>query len=216
LPFLSTDRRPTRREYLAPVEISAHGVEVTGTRAAWAATIGMMNSSRTGASAGGHGFNRLEDTYARVTRAFGAQELGARLLFDRQDSDISFHAWLQRLQAQVGGRFGADRLWIVPAYTLDRFDDRPSPGIHQRHQYALLEALAVLGAEREWVLTARAEHEHTTPTISTPGEDQDLEALRLTRVVSADSRVALEWSRVAVTAGGPRESRLDALMQLAY
>jgi hypothetical protein len=216
LPFLSRARRPTRREYLAPVEVWARGVELAGAHAAWTYAVGVMNSARTGAGAGGHGFNRLEDTYARVTRERGGQVLGGRVLFDRQDSNISFHAWLQRLQVQLGGRFGADRFWLVPAYTLDRFDDRPAPGIHQRRQYVLLEALALLGAPRDWTVAARLEHERTTPTALTPGSDKDLEVLRLERVVSPNAHVALEWSHVAETTGGPRASRLDALVRLAY
>jgi hypothetical protein len=214
LPFLSAARRPTRREYLAPVEVAARGVELNGSHAAWGYAIGMMNSSRSGNGAGG-GFNRLEDTFLRVTREFHGQEVGGRMLFDRQDSNISWHAWLQRLQAQIGGRFGADRIWIVPAYTLDRFDDRPAPGIHQRHQYVLLETLGLLGARRDWTLAARAEHEHTTPTVASPGEDHDLEALRLAREFTPNAALAVEWSRVA-TAGGSHESRVDASVRLAY
>ncbi len=216
LPFLSAARRSTRREYLAPVELAAQGVELNGAHSAWGYAIGQMNSSRAGVGSNGHGFNRLEDTYLRVTRTLGGQVVGGRLLFDRQDSDIAFHAWLQHLQAQVAGRFGTDRLWVVPAYTLDRFDDRPAAGNHQRHQYVLLEALALLGARRDWSLAARLEHEHTTAVGPAPREDRDLAALRLERVVTPDARVALEWSRVAVTAGVPRESRVDALVQLAY
>ena len=216
LPFLSAARRPTRREYLSPVELAARGIELNGVHADWGWAVGQMNSSRLGAGTNGRGFNRLEDTYLRVTRAFGGQAVGGRLLFDRQDSNIGFHAWLQRLRAQAAGRFGADRIWVVPAWALDRYDDRPIAGTHQRHTYLLLEGLALLGAQRDWTLVARLEHEHTTPVGPAPGGDQDLEALRLARVVTPNARVALEWSRVAVTAGAPRESRVDATVQLAY
>jgi hypothetical protein len=216
LPFLSSARRPMGRDYLAPVEVAAQGFELNGGHAAWSYAVGMMNSSRTGLGTGGRGFNRLEDTYLRMTREFGEQAVGGRMLFDRQDSNLPFHAWLQRLQAQFAGRFGANRFWLVPAYTLDRFDDRPGPGYHQRHQYVMLEALALVGAEREWTLVARLEHEHTTPTRITPGEDHDLEALRLARAVTPNSRVALEWSRRAELAGGPRDWRIGATVQLAY
>jgi hypothetical protein len=216
LPFLSAARRPTRREYLTPVQLAAQGVELNGAHAAWGYALGQMNSSRVGVGSNGRGFNRLEDTYLRVTRALGEQAVGGRLVFDRQDSNISFHAWLQRLRAQFGGRFGAGRLWIVPAWTLDRYDDRPAAGMHQRHTYLLLEGTGLLGAQRDWALVARLEHEHTTAVGLAPGGDQDLEALRLARVVTPNARVALEWSRVAVTAGLPRESRVDAIVQLAY
>lgn len=80
----------------------------------------------------------------------------------------------------------------------------------------MLETLALLGAERQWTLVTRLEHEHTTPTRITPGEDHDLEALRLVRAVTPAARVALEWSREAELAGGPRDWRLGATVQLAY
>jgi hypothetical protein len=213
LPMLSAERRTTRAPYLAPVEVDAHGLELSATHAAWSGALGMSASHRSNTA--GRTVRPLEDTYGRLTGERDGQVFGARLLFDRQDSNISFHAWLQRLQLQVGALLGGGRFWIVPAYTLDRFDDRPAPGIHQRHQYGMLEALGVLGADRRWTLAARFELEHTTPTKLTPGEDGDLAAVRLGRVLAPNATLSLEASRVALPGTDRRPTRLDAALRLA-
>jgi len=215
LPFLSSARRLTRIDYLAPVAVDARGLEVLGERGAWSGAAGMMNSSRSGASEP-KGFDRLEDAYLRAMFERGGQVAGARLLFDRQDSGISWHAWLQHLQFQAGGLLGTDRVWFVPAYTLDRFDDRPAAGIHQRTQYLTLETIALLGDDRDWTLAARAERGHTTPTDLTPGADHDLEAVRFVRRFTPSVRAGLEVSHTGNGPGGPRETRVDATVQLAY
>ena len=218
LPFLSSSRRTTRVPYLAPVAIAAEGIEALTSHAAWSAAAGLINSERSPAPAGNgsHAIDRLENTYAWAMRAWGGQQVGGRVLFARQASNISYHAWLQRLQVELAASLGTNRLRLQPAYVLDRFDDRPAPGIHQRHQYAVLEGLAVLDARGASAISLRLEHDHVTPTLFTPGDDRDLEAARGWRWVSPNVRLALEASHAAGAAGGRRETRLDATVTLAY
>ncbi len=213
LPFLSDARRGTRAPYLAPVALPADGVELGGSRGRWLYATGLVNSTRTPSP---RSFERLEDVYVWAMRESGGQMLGTRLYFGHQDSNISWHAFLQRLQVQLAGDFGGRRLRVRPGYTLDRFDDRPAPGIHQRHQYALLELWALPDDAARWELLARLEHERTTPTVLTPGEDHDLEVIRAARVVTPNVRAALELAHAGDNVGGPHVTSASLSVQLAY
>jgi len=218
LPFLSAVRRGTRADYLAPVALDARGIELNGAHAAWTWALGAIESQRlpTDAGAAAHSFNGLEDLEAWAMRDVRGQLFGARGFFDHQESDISFHAFLQRLQVQFAASLGGERWRVMPAYTLDRFDDRPAPGIHQRHQYALLELQALPGAQQRWLLTARFEHGHVTPTVLTPGEDHDREVLRAACYVAPNVRVSLECAHTGDNVGGPHALATDAAVQLVY
>ena len=116
----------------------------------------------------------------------------------------------------LGASLGTDRIRFEPAYVLDRFDDRPAAGIHRRHQYAVLQGLALLDGAGTTALSVRFEHDHVTATPFTRGEDHDLEAIRCWRWVSPEVRVALEGSHAGDDLGGSHESRLDATVTLAY
>jgi hypothetical protein len=219
LPFLSADRRATLAPYLAPVTIAAEGIELRESLPrSWVAVVGRIMSRRAPArsTADARWLDRLEDTFVWATGTFGEQVFGARVLFDRQDSNISYHAWLQRLQVSLGASLGTRRFRIVPSYLLDRFDDRPAPGIHQRHQYVGLEALVLLDPEGRCTVSTRLEHEHVTPTVWTRGEDHDLEVFRASRWIVPNACLALEASRTGDNVGGPRAARLDASVTLAY
>ncbi|HTQ48506.1 MAG TPA: hypothetical protein VMI75_37375 [Polyangiaceae bacterium] len=218
MPFLSSDRRGTRAPDLTPVALAARGIELGGLRGDWTWAAGLINSQRTtpATPGGAPDFNALEDEYAWLVRAVHDQQFGARMLFDRQDSDLSFHAWLQHLQFQAAAMLGGGRFWAVPAYTLDRFDDRPGAGEHERHQYALLELVGLLDPGQRWVVTARLEHEHVTAVGTTPEADLHLEVLRLVHAFDPRTRVALEAMDSGDNVGGPRSAGFDAAVQLAY
>ena len=218
LPFLSSNRRGTLTPFRAPVSIAAEGIELSAAQPGWAAALGRTDSERSQDHPArlARSLGRIEDTYAWGQRSFAGQAIGARMLFARQASDISWHAWLQRLQGEIGGSFGTDRLRLEPAWVLDRFDDRPIAGEHQRHQYAVLQGLARCTADGSTAIAFRFEHEHLTPTPSTRGEDHDLEVLRLTRALSPGMRVALEGAHTGDNVGGPHTTRIYATVTLAY
>ena len=154
---------------------------MNGAADAWSYGAGLIESRRSlsHAPAATRLFGRPEDTYFWLMRDLGGQEIEARMLFDRQDSDLAALAWLQHLQAQASARLEWGRLELVPAYAFDRFDDRPSAGIHQRRQTGLLEARVPLDAARRLKLTAFAEHDYTTRTVSSREADHHREALEL-------------------------------------
>jgi hypothetical protein len=217
-PYLSSARRTTLRDYLSPVALDARGLELNGVRSGWTLGAGLIDSRRTLARLrpGTRTFNRLEDTYFWAMREVHGQQIGARMLFDRQDSDLPTLEWLQHLQAQGSALIGSGRFALIPAYTFDRFDDRPAAGIHDRHQYALLEALALLGRDQRWALTARLEHEYRTRTVLTREEDHDLEVLNLAYYFNLNMRTAIECGHAGDNIGGPRVATLDAFIHIAY
>ena len=217
-PYLADSRRTLMPRYLSPVSIPARGFELNGTRASWTCGAGLINSRRNEANdkPGTRTFNRFEDTYFWIMRDLGRQVVGARMLFDRQDSNLPIHIWLQHLQVHGSALLDFGRLEVIPAYTFDRFDDRPAAGIHDKHQLALIEALALLDREGHWVLTARLEHEYRTGTDLTPEEDRNLEALGLARYVSPNARVSLECTHAGDNLAGPKVDRLDAYVHVGY
>src|SRR5205814_10542057 len=100
---------------------------------------------------------RMEDTYLRLGHDLGGQPVAAQMLFDRQDSDLATLTWLQHLRGQIGARLGPPRFTVTPSYVFDRFDDRPLPGVHERHQYYLLETQVLLDSRARWTATGRYE-----------------------------------------------------------
>jgi len=218
LPFLSPERSPLLSPFLAPVAIAAEGVELQGVRRGWTAAAGITNSERTLANVGDNvtSFSRIENQYVWAMREARGQFAGARLLFGRQPSDISYHAWLQRLQLVIGASLGGERVRLQPAYVLDRLDDRPAPGIHQRQQYAVLEGVAQLDPAGTNTLALRVEHGHLTPTVLTAGEDHDREAARLARWLAPGVRLAVEGSHTGDNLGRPHEVHVDASVTLVF
>ena len=139
-----------------------------------------------------------------------------RMLFDRQDSNLAYLAWLQHLQAQASALLACGRVELVPAYTFDRFDDRPGGGIHQRRQTALLEAHVPLDATERWKLTAFAEHDYTTRTVMSREQDRHEEALALGFDVRQNTEIAVEWRHAGDNVAGPRVDELDTWLRFGY
>ena len=217
LPFLSAQRCPTLHTYLAPVDLWARGLELNGAMNSWHYAGGLIHSSQTVSRSDpdANAIRSLEDTYWMIQRQTGAASVGARMLFDRQNSTLPTLSWMQHLQALLGGAW-LGRSWaIAPAYVFDRFDDRPAAGIHDRHQYYLMEATLVPGAGH-WAWNARAEHEYRTATVLTPEEDHQLLVLNLARVLTPQARVAIEGTVSGDNIGGPRSSGLGAYVGLQY
>jgi hypothetical protein len=138
------------------------------------------------------------------------------MLFDRQSSNLPYHTWLQHLQATAGGSITTGRTVAVAGYVFDRFDDRPAAGIHDRHQYYLLDVLRPLDRRQRWWVTARYEHEYRTQTVLTPEEDHQLGVLNLTRQVNANAKLAVEVAHAGDNVSGPRVNTLDAYVDLAF
>ncbi len=213
LPFLSSRRRTTREDYLAPVSLDARGLELNGARSGWAYAAGVMRSQRSRSSGN---FNRFADTYFWLMRDLSGQQIAGRMFFGRQDSNLPQHAWLQHLQAEAAARLGGRSLSIVPAYVLDRFDDRPAAGIHDTHHIGLIEVFTPLDGRGRWTLTGRFEYDHRRPTVLTREEDRPLEAVSLACYPRADARVALEWARTSDNVGGPVANRAEAEVRVGF
>jgi len=218
LPWLSQARRTTLAEYLSPTRFDARGVELNGTRSAWTYAAGASFSDRH--LAGGASPHRIappfEDSYFRLQRRLGAGNVGAQFLFDRQDSHLRTLSWLQHMQCELSASLGQPRFSIVPAYVFDRFDDRPSAGLHERHQYYLVETPALLDASGHWELTARYEHEYRTRNAYEPSEHRDLEAVDLAWQARDNARIGTEWARADVRGVRGARNELAAFVQASW
>ena len=180
LPFLTNDPRLTVATYLTPVAFAARGFELDGSHAAWNAAAGLSLSDRS--LAGGadpHAISPpLEDTYLQLGRRFGAQSLGAQMLFDR-------------------------------------FDDRPMPGVHERHQYYMLEGIVPLLASR-WVMTARYEHDYRTRNPYDPENHRQQEVLQLAWQAVPNARLGLECARTDDRVARTGNADLQAFAQASW
>jgi hypothetical protein len=217
-PYLALSRADRFRDYLSNESLPARGLELNGAAGAWRYGAGLIRSRRALPNGGTltRVVGRLEDTYYWLGREIGGQEIGVRMLFDRQDSNLAYLAWLQHLQAQVSALLAFGRVELVPAYALDRFDDRPGGGIHQRRQTALLEARVPLDATERWKLTAFAEHDYTTRTVLSREADRHEEALELGFDVRQNAEVAVEWRHAADNVAGPRVDELHTWIRFGY
>jgi hypothetical protein len=218
LPSLSADRRLTLARYLAPVAFGARGFELDGAHAAWTAAAGLSLSDRT--HAGGvspHAIAPpLEDTYFRLGRRFGAESIGAQMLFDRQDSALPTLSWLQHLRCEVAAQLSCARATLVPAYVFDRFDDRPAPGVHERHQYLLLESIVPLGPAERWVMTARYEHDYRTRNPYDPEEHRQQGVLQLAWQALPSARLGVECARTDDRLARQGRAAVDAFAQASW
>jgi hypothetical protein len=214
------ESHPARLGAALPVEnLPARGLELNGSARGWTYGAGVLESwrSQSRTTAAGRVMGRLEDPYVWLIRDLGGQRVGARMLFDRQDSnDLAYLAWMQHLQAQASAVLKQGRLDLLPAYTFDRFDDRPSAGLHQRRQTFLMEAHLPLDAAARWRLTAYAEHDYTTPTVYTREADHHQEALELGLGVRQNAELAVEWLHTADNIGGPQVDNLNTFLRFAY
>jgi hypothetical protein len=214
------ESHPARLGSALPVEnLPARGLELNGSARDWTYGAGVLESwrSRPPTAAAGQVIGRLEDPYVWLIRDIGGQRVGARMLFDRQDSyDLAYLAWMQHLQAQASAVLKHGRLDLVPAYTFDRFDDRPSAGLHQRRQTLLLEAHLPLDAAERWRLTAYAEHDRTTRTVYTREADHHQEALELGLGVRPNAELAVEWLHTGDNIGGPHVDDVNTFLRIAY
>lgn len=218
LPFLAASRRVQLAPYLTPVSIDVRGVELNGSRDAWTYAAGLAENHRS-LPGGGRSLRvltHMQDSYAWVAREFAGQRVGARVWFDRQDSNLPFHTWLQHMQHEVAACFTAGAVQVVPAYVLDRYDDRPAAELHDKHHMALLEFTAPLERARHWWLSGRIEHEYRTLTPFSRELDRQLAALDLAYDPRPDARVALEWTHGADNVGDPRVDGLDAYMRIGF
>jgi hypothetical protein len=217
LPFLSPVRRATLAAYLTPVSFDARGLELNGERAVWTYAAGVSMSRRD--SVGGAAPRALrspfEDSYVRVSRRLGTHVVGAQMLFDRQNSDLPTLSWVQHLRAELAASLGGPRLAVIPAYVLERFDDRPAAGMHERHQFAMLESTAPIDGGR-FALTGRYEHEYRSRNQIDPEQHHQLASLTVAWLPSPYTRFALEWSHAEDRLARRHDQELDAFVQAGW
>lgn len=217
-PFLAADRRTTLRRYLTPVTIDGDGVELGGEQGAWSGAAALLDSQRNAGldKPGTRTFNRFEDTCWSLMHGDAERGMGIRVWFDRQDSNLPVHTWLQHVQAAVSAALTAGRVTIVPAYVQDRFDDRPAVKIHDKFHSGLVEAIGRFGADDRWTLTARLEHVYHTRTPLTPREDTRDQVVDLTRRLNPNTQVAVEWFHGPQRLGDPRDTGIAARVVVDY
>lgn len=218
LPFLSRDHRTTLRDYQTPVAFDATGLELNGRDAAWTYAAGLSISQRhtEGPNSTARIRNRPEDSYFRLERDVLGHPVGALMLFDKQDSDLPIHTWLQHIRFETATRLGSERWSVTPAYVLDRFDDRPAAGIHEHHHQLVIETLAFPDRARLWSVTARYEHDYRVRNEIDPEDHRQLVALDLARSVAANAKLAVEWAYDRERVPARHGNSVDAFVQLSY
>lgn len=218
LPILTDHLIATIHPYLAPVGLDALGLGVSGRVRGWSAGGGWIDSRQNlrPDEDAPLALRRMDDAYLWAGRGSRAGVVQASMLFDRQDSTLPSLTWMQHLKAEAGAEFAIRRVTFVPGYVFDRFDDRPAAGIHDRHQYYLLQALAPLGARGRWLMAARVEHDYHTRTVLTPEGDRQLEVANLSYELFSGTSVTLEGSDQTDNFGAPGVRSVDARIRLIY
>jgi hypothetical protein len=216
LPFLSNDARMTMAPYLSPVAFGARGFELGCTRASWSAAAGLSLSDRT--LAGGVSprpiKSPLEDTYLQLGRRFGGQTVAAQMLFDRQDSHLATLSWLQHMRCQLAAQIAVPGITLIPSYVFDRFDDRPMPGVHERHQYYLLESIVPVA--RRLTMTARYEHDYRTHNNYDPEQHRQQGVLQLAWQAVPNARLGVEAARTDDRLARQGNANLEAFAQASW
>jgi len=217
LPFFSTSLRPTQGANLAPLGTEATGLALAARDRDWVGGVGLVDAERhVGGGRAEQVLRGLQDTYLWVAREQGDALFGARMLFDHQDSTLPSLRWMQHLKAEAGASLAMGRLTLIPGYVLERFDDRPAAGMHERHQYALLEALRPLRKRQRWVVSARYEHEYRTSNALMREADRQLALADLAYDFLSGARLGLECSLARDNLGDPSVRSLDAFVRMTY
>ena len=218
LPLLSNRQSATIHPYLAPVDLDALGLGLQARSGRWSGGLGWIDS-RQDLHADGDAplaLRRMNDSYLWASRGGNRGVVQASFLFDRQNSTLPSLTWMQHLKLMSGAAFSLSRLTVMPGYVFDRYDDRPSAGVHEHHQYFLLEALAPFGGHPRWLLTGRYEHDYRTRTVLTPEADRQLAVANLNCEVFSGTSVALEGSDARDNVGGPDRRSVNARIRLVY
>jgi len=218
LPLMSDRTISTIHPYLTPVDLDALGVSASGRVRGWALGAGWIDSRQNlhPNDDAPLALRRMNDAYLWLSRGSRLAVVQASMLFDRQDSTLPSLTWMQHLKAEAGAEFTVIGVTLVPGYVFDRFDDRPAAGIHDRHQYFMLQALAPLDARRRWLLAARVEHDYHTRTVLTPEGDRQLGVANLSCEILPGTSVAIEGSAQSDNFGAPGARSVDARIRMVY
>jgi len=215
IPYLSSARRTTLADYLAPVTRDAQGFELNGERQGWTYAFGLMNSGRTHGAPRDRTLNRLEDTYLWVMRDIRGQLVTARVLADRQDARRVSDSHSLHMQFDLSALLALKRLSLIPAYVLETHSD-PDLETPDRVHHGMLEALLPLDPEGRWILTGRYELQHTPKTALLAEADQWLGALNVGCYVNSNAKIGLEWAHSGNNVGEPFVDAAQAYVQVGY
>lgn len=218
IPYLSSARRTTLHDYLAPVTLDGRGLELNGVKSGWSYAAGLVNSDRTRDSTLAHTpgvktFNQLENVYLWLMRDVKGQLVTARVFFDRQDPHKADASASLHLQAELSALLSRGPLLVIPGYTFEQFSDQD---VRDKIHTGLLEALVLLGKDQRWALTARYEHQYLPKTDLSPLEDHGVGVLNLAYCVNPNAKVALDWAHTSDNLGGPRLDELQAYVHVGY
>jgi hypothetical protein len=218
VPYLADSRKTTLRGYLSPVTLDGQGFELNGTKSGWTYAAALINSGRDplNAKPGTKTFNRMENYYVWLMRDLSGQYVAARFYSDRQDPRTPGATSSQHLQAEINAQLSKGRWFLIPGYTYESFEDQPAPGIKDKHQTGLLEAIVLLDQAQRWVLTGRAEVTDVAKNDVAPVMDVQQQVVNLSYMVNPNARVALEWAHGADNVQGPRVTELNAYVHVGY
>ena len=183
--------------------------------------VGIINSSRSPDSASAHkpdskSFNQLENTYVWVTREMGGQMVTARVYLDHQDPRKANAVSSQHLQAELNAFVDRGRVFVIPGYTYETFQDEPD-GTPDRQHTGLLEAMWMLDKSSHWVLTTRYEHQYQPKVNGATGvTDRSLGAMNLAYYVNPNARFGIDWAHGSDNVRGPVTDDVRAFVWVGY
>ncbi len=233
VPYLSSSRRTTWRDYMLPGTLPGEGIELNGRQNGWTYAVAVINSGRTlggvtAAKPDTKTLNNLESPYAWVMRDIGPHKVTARVFLDRQDPRKTGSSAATRLQVDVSALLELGRLWVIPDYTYERFSDPDSAlgteGTFELSPIAdvvhrgLLEGVVLLDKNARWLLTGRYELAHNARRtvvegVTLPEGDASLGTLNLSYFVNPNAKLALDWSR---TGDNLKSDRVDEVQFFVF
>ena len=211
---MSNARRTTQGDYLTNWTQDNAGVELNGTANSWTYAAGVVNSERTHGKAGSTNLNQLENVYAWLMRDVSNSMVTARVRYERQDPRVADKDASTHLQTDVSAFISpsSGRWAVIPGVTMEHSSD-----MVQKERYTpMLEAIALLDKDGQWVGTGRYE----TARIPAAGGYDALTAMRLafdlSYYVNPNARIGLDWTHDTVDQGGPKMDEVQAFVHVGY
>jgi hypothetical protein len=221
IPYLADSRKTSLTEYLSPVTLDGQGFELNGTRSGWHYASGLINSARDPDTVATYKpnqktFNQLEDFYVWLTRDLGATMVTGRVLLDRQNPRKLDKTSSQHVQAELSAYWERSRFTFTPGVTYETFADMPD-GVSDKLETGLVELLWLLDKDKQWLLTARMEHQYVPKSNgSTSVMDRSQEVLNLAYYLNPNARLGIDWAHLSDNVHGPVSDDVRAFVWVGY
>ncbi len=216
IPYISSSRRLTQREYVFPFTFDGNGVELNGANSGWTYAAAVINSERTLGAPDSKTLNNFEDVYGWVMKDIGSNDVTARVVLKREDPRAADKNSSTHLLVDVSALLNISKAIVIPAFNYQKQSDVPV-GMPEKTEGAMLEATVFLDEANLWVLTGRYELQHVPSTDALEGLDHTAATLNISRYLNPNAKVGVEWSRDAFSRiDQPRVDEVQAYVHIGY